>query len=95
MSCLGVAWLGLPLDGLGCLGVRRLGWSGHTKIIFIFEKIKQIKINYISSNQNIFSNQRAPLNENFFWMFNNINISPALLLSSAKSYVSILLQQKR
>ena len=45
--------------------------------------------------QKFFSNQRVPLNENFFLTFNNINISPALLLSSAKSYVSILLQQKR
>ena len=48
--------------------MRRLGWSGHTKIIFIFEKIKQIKVNYIIWNQDIFSNQRAPWDESFFWL---------------------------
>ena len=55
LGCLGLpGGLELPWGGLGCLGVRRLGWSGHTKIIFIFEKIKQIKVNYINSNQNYF-----------------------------------------
>ena len=55
LGCLGLpGGLELPWGGLGCLGVRRLGWSGHTKIIFIFEKIKQIKVNYINSNQYYF-----------------------------------------
>ena len=66
-GALGVSWAAWGAwDGVGCIEVRRLGWSGHTKIIFIFEKIKQIKINYIISNQDIISNQRTPLDENFF-----------------------------
>ena len=84
---LGVSWAAWGAwDGVGCIEVRRLGWSGHTKIIFIFEKIKQIKINYIISNQDIISNQRTPLDENFFRLVITIKDTSQLQLCLGSCY---------
>ena len=74
----GLGWLQLPWGDFGCLGgggdlgclgmpgglgCHEMAWAalGQEGLVDL-----EIKINYIISNQDIISNQRTPLDENFF-----------------------------